>query len=327
MGIAALILSLSAFLSRILGSLREVVISARHGASGMTDAYYAAFTLPELMNYFLAGGTLSITFIPLFSAYMTRDDEAGGWRLFSTLITTMGLILLGFTLVGLWATPWVVTRMFSGFDDPAQRALLIQMTRIVMPAQLAFYVGGLLQSTLFVRETFWPAAVAPLVYNELHRIAVLAMRRESEGHTLQPTELVHEAFARVVGQRQVDWQCRSQFYGLAAQAIRRILIDHARRRRAIKRDHGLRVTLDESVGGVAGRSLDLIALDDALRRLAELDERQARVVELRFFGGLDVAETAESLGISPATVKRDWTFARAFLLRELGDPPSFTHEP
>ena len=165
------------------------------------------------------------------------------------------------------------------------------------------------------------------VYGELRRIAELAMRRERADHTLQPTLLVSDAFLKLVGQRDTRWQSRAQFFALASQAIRRILIDHARARRRVKRDFGLRVTLDESVGGVAGRSLDLIALDDALRRLAELDERQARVVELRFFGGLDVAETAESLGISPATVKRDWTFARAFLLRELGDPPSFTHEP
>lgn len=163
--------------------------------------------------------------------------------------------------------------------------------------------------------------LAPLVYAELHQLAVHAMRRESDGHTLQPTELVHEAFVRLMGQRNVDWRNRSHFYGIASQMIRRILIDHARKRRTAKRDHGIRVTLDESVGTSANESLDLLALEDALTQLEAADPRQARVVELRFFGGLDIPETAEALGVSPATVKRDWAFARAFLLRALdGDP-------
>lgn len=164
--------------------------------------------------------------------------------------------------------------------------------------------------------------LAPLVYNELHRIAVLAMRRESEGHTLQPTELVHEAFLRLVGQQHVDWRNRSHFYGIAAQAIRRLLIDHARRRRSLKRDHGLRVTLDESIGTENDQALDLLALEDALQRLEAVDPRQAKVVELRYFGGLEIAEVAEALGTSPATVKRDWTFARAYLLAILADQES-----
>jgi RNA polymerase sigma factor (TIGR02999 family) len=159
--------------------------------------------------------------------------------------------------------------------------------------------------------------LAPLVYDELHQLAVLAMRRETEGHTLQPTELVHEAFMRLVGQHGTDWQNRSHFYGIAAQAIRRILIDHARKRRAAKRDHGIRVTLEDSMRDAGARDLDLLALDDALEQLAALDARQAKVVELRYFGGLSIEETAEALGTSPATVKRDWTFARAFLLRAL----------
>ncbi len=163
--------------------------------------------------------------------------------------------------------------------------------------------------------------LAPLVYAELHRLATFAMQRESEGHTLQPTELVHEAFIRTVGQRHANWQNRSQFYGIASQAIRRILIDHARRRRAAKRDHGIRVTLDESIGEVGDHGLDLLTLNDALDRLEALDPRQARVVELRYFGGLSIEETALALAISPATVKRDWTFARAFLLRALGGTP------
>jgi RNA polymerase sigma factor (TIGR02999 family) len=159
--------------------------------------------------------------------------------------------------------------------------------------------------------------LAARVYDELHRIAVIAMRRESDGHTLQPTELVDEAFLRLIGQRSVAWQNRNQFYALAAQIIRRILLDHARRRRSVKRDHGVRVTLDESLGQEAPDQLDLIALDDALCRLNDLSPRQAQVVELRFFGGLEVEEVAEIMNISPSTVKRDWTFARAFLLQSL----------
>jgi RNA polymerase sigma factor (TIGR02999 family) len=161
--------------------------------------------------------------------------------------------------------------------------------------------------------------LAPLVYGELHVLAEAALRREHEGHTLQPTELVHEAFIRLVGQTRMDWQNRSHFYGIATQAIRRILIDHARRRKSLKRDHGVRVTLDDSAGQLAPRGLDLLALDDALERLEAMDPRQARVVELRFFGGLEVPEVAEALGVSTATVKRDWAFARAFLLAALSE--------
>ncbi len=159
--------------------------------------------------------------------------------------------------------------------------------------------------------------LASAVFADLHRIAQVAMRRESDGHTLQPTELVDEAFVRLLGQREVSWQNRAQFFAVAARTIRRILVDHARHRRRQKRDHGVRVTLDESIVETPGRSIDLIALDDALEQLDAASPRQARVVELRFFGGLEIEETAHALGISSATVKRDWTFARAFLLRSL----------
>ena len=159
--------------------------------------------------------------------------------------------------------------------------------------------------------------LVPLVYAELHSLAVHYMRGERDGHTLQPTALVNDAFMRLVGQRNVSWQNRSHFYGIAAQAMRRILVDHARRTRAGKREGGERVTLDESVAQSPQRSVDLIALDEALEKLAALDPRQARVVELRYFSGLDIEQTAMALGVSPATVKRDWTFARAFLQREL----------
>jgi RNA polymerase sigma factor (TIGR02999 family) len=163
--------------------------------------------------------------------------------------------------------------------------------------------------------------LANVVYDELHRLSSAAMRRESAGHTLQPTALVNEAFVRLVDQRNITWQNRAHFFAVAAQTIRRILVDHARRRRRLKRDHGVRVTLDDAIAEAPTRSLDLISLDEALTRLHELSPRQGRVVELRFFGGLDIEQTAQALDISPATVKRDWTFARAMLLRLLEATP------
>jgi RNA polymerase sigma-70 factor, ECF subfamily len=162
--------------------------------------------------------------------------------------------------------------------------------------------------------------LATLVYDELHIIAVAAMRREDDGHTWQPTELVHEAFMRLVGQQRVAWQNRHHFFGIASQAMRRLLVDHARARRQQKRDGGERVTLTSDVAGAQAQDVDILELNDALDRLAELDQRQAKVVELRYFGGLSVQETAETLEISEATVKRDWTIARAFLRRALSSP-------
>lgn len=159
--------------------------------------------------------------------------------------------------------------------------------------------------------------LAALVYDELHRLAQTAMRREGAGHTLQPTLLVSEAFLRLTGEQSTQWQNRSHFFAVAATTIRRILVDHARARLRVKRDFGVRVTLDEHVAEAPAQSLDLIALDDAMRKLEAASPRQARIVELRYFGGLEVEETAECLDISPATVKRDWVFARAFLLREM----------
>jgi RNA polymerase sigma-70 factor, ECF subfamily len=159
--------------------------------------------------------------------------------------------------------------------------------------------------------------LATLVYDELHIIAVAAMRREDDGHTWQPTELVHEAFMRLVGQQRVAWQNRHHFFGIASQAMRRLLVDHARARRQQKRDGGERVTLTSDVAGAQPQDVDILELNDALDRLAELDQRQAKVVELRYFGGLSVQETAETLQVSEATVKRDWTIARAFLRRAL----------
>jgi len=159
----------------------------------------------------------------------------------------------------------------------------------------------------------------PIVYAELHRRAAAAMRRESEGNTLQATALVHVAYKRLVDQRHVEWRNRAQFYGVAAQLMRRVLIDHAREHLAQKRGGGAhQVTLSgiEAAPDDAG-PVDVLALHEALERLALLDSRQARLVELRYFGGLSIDETAEALEISPATVKREWATARAWLKREL----------
>jgi RNA polymerase sigma factor (TIGR02999 family) len=158
----------------------------------------------------------------------------------------------------------------------------------------------------------------PLVYEELRHLANAYLRRERDGHTLQSTALVHEAFLRLVKQRDVQWRGRAHFFGIAAQMIRRILVDHARAQHAGKRGAGaVRLELDESIAVAQQRDLDLIALDDALGRLAVLDERQSRIVELRFFAGLSVEDTAELMGISTATVKREWASARAWLFREI----------
>ncbi|HKW03259.1 MAG TPA: sigma-70 family RNA polymerase sigma factor [Vicinamibacterales bacterium] len=160
--------------------------------------------------------------------------------------------------------------------------------------------------------------LTPLVYDELHQLAAPYMRRERPGHTLQPTALVHEAFMRLAGLRRANFENRLHFYGAAAQVMRRILVDHSRRRGAAKRgrDH-LTLPLNEATPLGIDTRLDLVALDDALKQLTIVAERPARVVELRFFGGLTVEETALVLGIAPATVKRHWAFARAWLLREL----------
>ena len=158
----------------------------------------------------------------------------------------------------------------------------------------------------------------PLVYRELRQIAARALRSERDGHTLQPTALVHEAFLRMVEQKDVRWQNRAHFLGCAAQIMRHVLVDAARARRAGKRGGGgARVTLTDALGVAAPRGVDVEALDEALRALAALDARQAQVVELRDFGGLSIPETAEVLGVSPATVSADWAVARTWLRREL----------
>jgi len=163
-------------------------------------------------------------------------------------------------------------------------------------------------------------ALLPAVYEELRALAGRYLRHERPDHTLQPTALVNEAYMRLSAQRQVDWRDRAQFFGVAAQMMRRILVNYAEARNTAKRG-GLvaRVTLDESVSWEGGRELDLVSLDEALTELAVLDARQARVVELRFFAGLSIEETGEVLDISPATVKREWAMAKAWLRRELAN--------
>jgi RNA polymerase sigma-70 factor (ECF subfamily) len=158
----------------------------------------------------------------------------------------------------------------------------------------------------------------PLVYEELHRLASRYMGRENSGHTLQPTALVNEAYMRLLDARQVEWQNRAHFFAVSAQMMRRILVDFARSRRNLK--HGgdaVQVPLDDAIVVSAEPSADLVALDEALKALAMLDPRQAQVVELRYFGGLSIEETAEVLEVSAGTVRRDWSIAQAWLHREL----------
>jgi len=158
----------------------------------------------------------------------------------------------------------------------------------------------------------------PLVHDELHRLAHQHMRRESAGHVLQTSALINEAYIRLVDQPQIRWQGRSHFFGIAARLMRHILVDEARKRNAAKRGGSfIQVPLDEVTAVVQEQAANVTALDDALQRLEKIDERQGKLVELRFFGGLSIEETAQVLGVSPGTVMRDWTFARAWLRNEM----------
>jgi RNA polymerase sigma factor (TIGR02999 family) len=159
--------------------------------------------------------------------------------------------------------------------------------------------------------------LVPLVYNELRRVAHYQLRRERPDHTLQTTALVHEAYLGLMKQQPMDFENRAHFFAVCAQLMRQILVQFARRRNAAKRGAGYKLTLDDAVEVPRSRSVDLIALDDALNGLARLDPQQSRLVELRFFGGLSIEETAQVLGISPATVKRHWTTARVWLHNEV----------
>ncbi len=167
------------------------------------------------------------------------------------------------------------------------------------------------------------AELLPLVYDELRRLAASYMRFENPGHTLQATALVHEAYMKLIQQRNVSWQSRAHFFGIAAQMIRRILVDHVRATRAQKRGSGfLDLSLDEAIGVPEKRNWEILALDDALKTLAKVDPQQSHIVELRFFAGLSIEETATIVGVSPATVKRDWVTAKAWLFRELSRRPT-----
>jgi RNA polymerase sigma factor (TIGR02999 family) len=162
----------------------------------------------------------------------------------------------------------------------------------------------------------------PLVHGELRRLARRLMRGERDGHTLQTTALVNEAYMRLVDLSRVRWQDRAHFFAISARLMRRILVDHARSRKYIKRGGGTRqIVFDEALVLPHERAADLVALDDALEALAAVDPRKSQVVELRYFGGLSVEETAESLGVSGETVMRDWRLAKAWLLRELSREP------
>jgi RNA polymerase sigma factor (TIGR02999 family) len=161
-------------------------------------------------------------------------------------------------------------------------------------------------------------ALVPLVYADLRRLAHRCLRRERPAHTLESTALVHEAYVRLTQREKVHFEGRSSFFAVSAQLMRQILVDYARAHRAAKRDGGLKLVLDEAMALPLAREINLVALDDALNELSRLDPQQSRIVELRFFGGLSIEETSEVLGISPATVKRDWTTARLWLQRQMG---------
>jgi RNA polymerase sigma factor (TIGR02999 family) len=163
-------------------------------------------------------------------------------------------------------------------------------------------------------------ALLPLIYDELRSLAANYLRRERPDHTLQPTALVHEAYLRMVDQTRVNWQNRAHFFGVAAQMMRRILVDHARAQSAGKRGADFqKLSLDENIDKAVERSSELLALDEALSELAEIDEQKARIVELRYFVGLSAEETAEILGVSPITIKRHWRITKAWLYGRMKD--------
>lgn len=162
-----------------------------------------------------------------------------------------------------------------------------------------------------------PEKLLPLVYDDLRRLARAYFANEKAEHTLQPTALVHEAYIRLVNWENVSWQNRAHFFAVAADVMRKVLIDHARRKNAQKRSGGQKILLDEAVSFSSEKELDLVKLDEALQTLEKIDEKQARIVALRFFGGLSITETAHVLKISEKTVRREWTFAKAWFQREL----------
>ncbi|QQS35949.1 MAG: sigma-70 family RNA polymerase sigma factor [Ignavibacteriales bacterium] len=163
------------------------------------------------------------------------------------------------------------------------------------------------------------AEILPLVYNELRRISSKYLREEHRNHTLQTTELVHEAYLKLIGDENISWESRAHFFGIAAQSMRQILVDHARKRNSKKRGDGeQKISLDDSPTLLVESDEQIIALDDALKKLEAIDSRSGKIVEMRFFSGLSIEETAKALNISTSTAKRDWNFAKAWLYREIG---------
>lgn len=197
------------------------------------------------------------------------------------------------------------------------------------PEQSGVVSGGTTSLPSKTQVTQWLAAckggdrdalenLLPVVYQELHRQAIRMFSRERAGHTLQPTALVNEVYLRLADQHAMKWQNRAQFFGIAAQMMRRILVSHARARQAAKRGgNDTRITLDERVAAAPQRDVNLLALDEALQRLESIDAEKSKMVELRFFSGLSVEETAEVMGVSPRTIDRQWQTAKAWLFREL----------
>jgi RNA polymerase sigma factor (TIGR02999 family) len=217
--------------------------------------------------------------------------------------------------------PWVDLRHGKPYKGTSHMAVDRRtVERSGMKARVidqASNVSGLLQAwgrgDLEARD-----ALFPQVYRELRRLAAAYLRRERPDHTLPPTALVHEAYLRLVGQRRVAWQNRAQFFGVAAQMMRRVLVDHARERQATKRGGGeIRVVLDDAIGAAYPRDCDMLLLDQALTELTDRDARLAQIVELRYFAGLSEQEVAAALSLSRATVTRDWQTARAWLYRRL----------
>ena len=196
-----------------------------------------------------------------------------------------------------------------------------QKTYVLFPGQASMDTARDVTQLLSLWSGGDRAALEPLmeaVYGELRHLAHSYLRRERPGNTLQSTALVHEAYLRLIDQKSVTWQNRAHFFGIAASMMRRILVDHARSRKASKRGAGVSVlTLDDAVAGSGPRDLNLIVLDQALEHLARIDSQQSRIVELRFFAGLSIDDTAEVLKISPATIKREWAIAKAWLYREM----------
>ena len=210
-------------------------------------------------------------------------------------------------------------------NTPPPPALAPSRSRTPSPsAKAAGHVVTELLRAWSAGEPHASDSLVRLVYEELRRQARLTLRRESEGHTLQPTALVHEAWLRLGGQQNAHWESRTQFFALAARMMRRVLVDHARTRRALKRGGGVHVTLGAGSTDHAGAgedtsldAVDVIALDDALGRLAAIDPQKARLVDLRYFAGLSIPEAAAALGVSPATIGREWAIARMWLRRDL----------